>query len=272
MDKEKWPLVIGKIRTMKPLVYNITNNVVSNFTANGLLAIGASPVMAIAPQEAACMASKANALVLNIGTLDERLIEAMLLAGKSANEHGIPVVLDPVGIGATSYRTETVRMLLRELKVDIIRGNAAEIGTIAGNIYKMKGVDSTIDTEGFLEVATEVASKYESVVVVTGKRDIIADSVGDKIFISNGHAMMTKVTGTGCLLSAVIGAAASVEKDYASAATAALTYYNIAGEKAARKAGKHGTGSFQVEFINELSNLSHIHWIHEAMAEEVIQS
>lgn len=240
-----------KVREQKPLVHNITNVVVTNFTANGLLALGASPVMAYAKEEVADMAKIAGALVLNMGTLDETVVHAMHVAGRSANAHGVPVVFDPVGAGATPYRTNTARRMMDEVKVSILRGNAAEIANVIGESGTIKGVDGGDTAADAVELARQAARKLGCVVVVTGADDIVSDgSVTWKI--SNGTALLTKVTGTGCLLTSVIGAFAAVEKDLVKAAVSALAYYGVAAEEALKVSGSDRPGTFQTELLNQL--------------------
>ena len=196
---------LRKINEVKPLVHCITNYVVANFTANGLLAIGASPVMADAIEEAAEMASKANALLLNIGTLNERTIESMKAAGQSANEHHVPIVLDPVGAGATIYRSRITFDLLKQLKVNLIRCNIGELAAIAGVSWQAKGVDSGSGEINVVQTAKMIAKNYNCLVIVTGKQDVLTD--GYKVeLIDGGHEKITKVTGSGCLLSAICAA------------------------------------------------------------------
>lgn len=240
-----------KVREQKPLVHNITNVVVTNFTANGLLALGASPVMAYAKEEVADMAKIAGALVLNMGTLDETVVHAMHLAGRSANAHGVPVVFDPVGAGATPYRTDTARRMMDEVKVSILRGNAAEIANVIGESGTIKGVDGGDTAADAVELARQAARQLGCVVVVTGPDDIVSDgSVTWKV--SNGTPLLTKVTGTGCLLTSVIGAFAAVEKDLVKAAVSALAYYGVAAEEALKVSGGDRPGTFQTELLNQL--------------------
>ncbi|TBL78270.1 hydroxyethylthiazole kinase [Paenibacillus thalictri] len=244
-----------RVRSSNPLVFNITNVVVTNFTANGLLAFGASPVMAYAPNEAEDMARIAGALVLNIGTLDDHVVNSMLLAGKSANAHGIPVIFDPVGAGATNYRTETSRTIMQSIRVSVLRGNAAEVANLIGENWAIKGVDAGEGAGSATELAQKAARTLGCVVVVTGKDDIVTD--GETTYkISNGDRLLTKVTGTGCLLTSVIGAFAAVENNLLVASTAALAAYGIAAEKAAALTSDAGPGSFQQEFLNQLSKVS----------------
>ncbi|WP_053367649.1 hydroxyethylthiazole kinase [Bacillus sp. FJAT-27245] len=236
-----------KIREQNPLVHNITNVVVTNFTANGLLALGVSPVMAYAKEEAAEMASIAGSLVLNIGTLTAPAVDAMILAGKSANRNGVPVVLDPVGAGATTYRTETARMLAEELSISVIRGNAAEIANIAGEQWEIKGVDAVESNKNTRELAVKAAKKLNTVIAVTGKEDVVTNGI-ETFTIRNGHPLLTKVTGAGCLLTSVIGAFAAVEKNTLKAAAAALVTYGSAAQLAAE--------SFQIELLNQLHHIN----------------
>ena len=255
MEKTCLGETLQKVREVNPLVHNITNVVVTNFTANGLLALGASPVMAYAPEEVADMARIASALVLNIGTLNAQNVESMIIAGKSANENNVPVIFDPVGAGATQYRTDTAQRILNEVKVSIIRGNAAEIANVVGERWEIKGVDAGNAKGNTVQLAVASAKKLNAVVVITGKEDVVSD--GNITYtISNGHPILTKVTGTGCLLTSVIGAFTGVEKDLVKASVSALTFYGIAAEKAAMKTAEQGPGSFQIEFLNQLSLVS----------------
>lgn len=247
--------LLEKVRVKNPLVHNITNVVVTNFTANGLLALGASPVMAYAKQEVADMARIAGALVLNIGTLNEENVEAMILAGISAQSSQVPIVFDPVGAGATPYRTETARKIMKELNVSILRGNAAEVANVVGDVWEIKGVDAGTGEGDSIALAKKASKELKTIVVITGKEDIVSDGVNTFI-ISNGHSLLTKVTGAGCLLTSVIGAFAAIEKNFLLASSAALTCYGVAAELAAKKIQDKGPGSFQMELLNMLSNLT----------------
>lgn len=244
---------LEKLRTEKPLVHNITNVVVTNFTANGLLAIGASPVMAYAKEEVADMAKMAGALVLNIGTLNEENVESLLIAGKSANKHKVPVIFDPVGAGATQYRTVTSQKIVKELDITALRGNAAEVANVVGENWAIKGVDSGDGEGDLIALAVKAAKQLNTIAVITGKQDIVSD--GETTYIcKNGHSLLTIVTGAGCLLTSVIGAFCAVEKDHVLASAAALSVYGIAAELAAE--GIEGPGSFQIEFLNKLCQIS----------------
>jgi hydroxyethylthiazole kinase len=255
MNTKQIAEIFGKVKQQNPLVHNITNVVVTNFTANGLYALGASPVMAYAKEEVADMAKIAGALVLNIGTLTHEEVEAMMIAGKSANENNVPIIFDPVGAGATPYRTETARQIVKELSISIIRGNAAEIANVIGEEWSIKGVDAGEGNGNSLELAQSAAKKLNTIVVITGKDDVVTD--GKTTFVVyNGHSILTKVTGTGCLLSSVVGAFAAVETDRVFAAVSALATYGVAAEIAAERTAAEGPGSFQIEFLNQLSKVS----------------
>ena len=227
-------LLINEIRKKKPLIHHITNYVTVYDCAQAVLSCGALPVMADAVEECAEMTGYADALVLNIGTLNSLQIASMIESGKSANNKGIPIVLDPVGAGATKFRRDTVEKLLKEIKIDVIKGNAAEIALVAGSSSRMKGVESIGNYEGIGETAIIAAKATGSVIIVTGRTDIVTD--GNEIYeISNGHETMGKIVGTGCMSASVIASHCTVEKNYALAASQALSIYGLAGEKAAAK-------------------------------------
>ena len=237
------------IRERKPLVHQITNYVVMNETANAKLALGALPVMAHALQEVEEMASAASALVLNIGTLSDDWVEAMLLAGRAANRAGAPVVLDPVGAGATRYRTETSRRLLRDLDVAVVRGNSAEIATLAGRAAEIRGVEAVGAGAG-PELARDAARALGCVAAVTGPVDHVSDGQRS-ISVSNGHELLGTVTGTGCMSTAITGCFLAVRPDDpVEAAAEALVAFGVAGEEAAKKA--KGPGSFHVALYDAL--------------------
>ncbi|HTZ40543.1 MAG TPA: hydroxyethylthiazole kinase [Syntrophales bacterium] len=244
--------LLTRIREEKPLVHNITNYVVMNFTANTLLAMGASPVMAHAANEVEEMVTLARALVINIGTLSDPWIAAMLLAGRKANEKGIAVVLDPVGSGATSLRTETTRKIIRDLKLAIIRGNASEILSIGASDTVTKGVDSLHEVDQVADMAKATARQTRSVVAVTGKVDLITDGAR-VIRCRNGHPLMGKVTGTGCAATATIAAFATVTPNAMEAAAAGLAFFGLAGEMAAARA--QSPGSFMIALIDALHDI-----------------
>lgn len=240
---------LRELRKQRPLVHNITNYVVMNYTANALLACGASPVMAHAYEEVEEMASLAGALVLNIGTLSPDWVESMIKAGRRANERKIPVILDPVGSGATRLRTESARRLSRELSVQVIRGNASEVLSLAGEGAGTKGVDSLHGVEEATGAAQQLAGELHSTLAITGPVDLVTD--GKRILrVHNGHEMMSRVTGTGCTATALIGAFLAVDPDALGAAATALAYFGLAGEKAAETAA--APGSFQTALLDAL--------------------
>lgn len=244
---------IEAVSAKSPLVHNITNFVVMNNTANALLAVGASPVMAHWTDEMAEMTAIANALVINIGTLDGNWVEAMITAGKAANRRGIPVVLDPVGAGATSQRTAAALNIINQCHPTIIRGNASEIMALVDAGIKSKGVDSSASSHDALEAAKQLASDTNAVVVISGAIDYITNGT-DVHTVEGGHHIMTAVTGMGCTATAIVGAFAAVEPNPMIAATAAMAVMSLAGERAA--AYSQGNGSMQVNFLDELFNLS----------------
>lgn len=245
--------MLDELRKRKPVVHCITNHVVSNFQANGLLAIGASPIMGEAPEEAAELASLAGALSLNIGTLNAASLQSMLIAGKAANAQNSPVVLDPVGVGATRFRKDAVTKILNEVTITVLRCNAGELAAIAGADWQSKGVDAGEGRADVGELARQVAVKLGLIVAVTGSVDIVTD--GDRFAeIPFGDAIMTSVTGTGCLLSATVAAFVAMKpEDAFSAVVEAMQYYAIAGERAAAYAELPGT--FQTAFLDELALL-----------------
>jgi hydroxyethylthiazole kinase len=247
-----WKDVV-KIRETSPLVHNITNFVVMNNTANALLALGASPVMAHAEEEAADMAGIAGALVINIGTLSGPWVRGMRAAMAKARERKIPLVFDPVGAGATPYRSKICRELLGAFPPDIIRGNASEISALVSDAVKTKGVDSTLSSDSAADSAKELSGLYHCVVSLSGETDYIVQE-GKQIIVKNGHPLMPRVTGLGCTATALTGAFAAVNSDYLEAAAHAMAVMGISGEIAARSA--KGPGSFQTHFLDALYNLS----------------
>lgn len=242
-----------QVRQQRPLIHHITNFVVMNDTANVTLHIGGLPVMAHDREEVAEMVAMAGALVLNVGTLSPDWIEAMLIAGKRANELGIPIVLDPVGAGATSLRTASNRRLLEELRVAVVRGNSGEIGALAGMGGVVKGVEAVVEADDPVAAAQKLAQQYQTVVAVTGKRDIVTD--GSRVLaVDNGHEWLKTLTGTGCSATTVIAAFAAIERDYVLAAAAGLACFGVAAELAAPQA--HGPASFKVAFYDAIYHLS----------------
>jgi hydroxyethylthiazole kinase len=243
---------LARLRERRPLVHQITNYVVMNETANATLALGALPVMAHAPEEVEEMVGLAGALVLNIGTLSEHWIEAMLLAGKAANAAGVPVVLDPVGVGATRYRTESARRIAAEVDLAVLRGNAGEVATLVGVEAEVRGVESVGGVADPAEVARQAARMLGAVAAVTGAVDHVSDG-GRVVSISNGDPLLGSITGTGCMSSAVTGCFLAVADSPLDAAVGALVAFGVAGEDAARDA--KGPGSFHVNLYDALAAL-----------------
>jgi hydroxyethylthiazole kinase len=244
---------LRELRKRKPLVHQITNYVVMNETANATLALGALPVMAHAREEVEEMVALAGALVLNIGTLSPHWLDAMLLAGKAANEHGVPVVLDPVGAGATRYRTETARRLLDQVKVAVLRGNQGEVATLIGVQAEVRGVESIGAGGEPADLARTAARNLELVASVTGPVDHVSD--GERVLaVANGHELLAAVTGTGCMSSAITGCFLAVARDRPlEAAAGALAAFGVAAEDAAVDA--KGPGSFHVGLYDALAAL-----------------
>ena len=249
-----WQDVLA-VRANAPLVHSITNFVVMNFNANVLLALGASPVMAHAREEVADMANIAGALVLNIGTLEPDWIEAMKIAHTRAHARGIPVVLDPVGAGATPYRNQALSELIANASPSIIRGNASEIMSVAGLATATRGVDSSVGSNQALDSAQILAQKINGVVCVSGETDYVLDAQGRAAHLSNGHVWMTKVTGVGCSASAMIGAFAAVQSDLWRATLAAMAYLGVVGEVAYEQAQNDGVGTYQMQLLNAVQML-----------------
>ncbi|MEO4054734.1 hydroxyethylthiazole kinase [Solibacillus sp. CAU 1738] len=241
-------MTLNNIRLRQPLVHCITNYVVANFTANGLLAIGASPVMADEIAEVEEMVSIADSLLINIGTLNTRTLESMLVVGKKANERNIPVVLDPVGVGATSFRKASVQQLLEQVKFTTIRCNVGELAAIAGVQWQARGVDSGEGELDTVTVAKEVARKWGAIVVVTGETDILTNGTNVEL-ITGGDERMTKITGSGCLLSAICSAALAVEGNNLQLLKEILQQYKQIAIDACEAAYM---GSFQMKVIDGL--------------------
>lgn len=241
--------LLAALRAKRPLLHHITNGVTINDCANITLCIGAAPVMTAAPEEAAEMAAAADALVLNIGTLDSVQIEAMLLAGARANDRGIPVVLDPVGAGATRLRTRSVQLLLERLEIAVLKGNAGEIGVVAGSGGHVRGVDSGGVTGDPVAVARDYARESGIVVAMTGPTDIVTD--GRRVLqVENGDPMLGRLSGTGCMASSVVGAFATVADDRVLSSAAGLAAFGRAAERAARRS--NGPYSFRTALFDEV--------------------
>ncbi|WP_173918332.1 hydroxyethylthiazole kinase [Halobacillus sp. Marseille-Q1614] len=243
--------LVNEVREKKPLIHNLTNEVVMNFSANGLLAFGGSPIMAMAKEDVSDIARLSDGVLINIGTLTEPHLQAMILAGKAANEKGIPVVIDPVGVGASSFRTEAFERILGEVKPAAIKGNLGEMAHIVGVSVETKGVDS-VGEGNQEEVAKKVADQYDTLAVVTGKADVISDGK-DVVYNQTGHEWLGKVTGSGCLLGSILAACLSTSGPPLEQAHAATRFYGLAAEKAARHRNVNGPGTFAARFIDALS-------------------
>jgi hydroxyethylthiazole kinase len=245
--------LLSEVRAKRPLIHHITNYVTVNDCANVTICIGASPVMAHAGDEVAEMVSMAGALVLNIGTLDDQQVDAMIRAGVKAGDMGIPIILDPVGVGATRLRTASAQRLLHDLDIAVLKGNAAEIATLAGARGDIRGVDSRGMSGEPLAVAKKLAKELGIIVAVSGPTDIVTD--GNRAFlVDNGHPLMGRVSGTGCMAASLVGAFTAVTKDYLSATATAFVAFGLAGERAAPLS--RGPGSFKVSLLDELYRLT----------------
>jgi hydroxyethylthiazole kinase len=251
--------LLKALHNKKPLIHHITNYVTVNDCANIVLAIGASPIMADDLDEVAEITALAAALVLNIGTLNRRTIAAMLAAGKKANELRIPVVLDPVGAGASRLRNETTRQLLDQVQVSVLRGNMSEIRFVSGLAASTNGVDASAadiasGNQNGAQTAQTLAQKLDCVVAITGATDFISDGV-HTVSIANGHPMLASVTGTGCMCTSLVGAFCGATANYFTATVAGVICMGIAGEMAFAAAGGRGAGSFRTALIDSISQL-----------------
>lgn len=253
---EQAAAALENVREKCPLIHNITNYVTVNDVANIVLAVGASPIMADDIAEAGDIASIAGALVINIGTLNACTVESMVEAGKRANQAGVPVVLDPVGAGASALRNETVARLLKEVKLTVLRGNLSEVSFIAGEQSNTKGVDAgeADANNDAVAIAKKVAKQLGCVVAITGKVDTVSD--GERVArIENGVAYLSKVTGTGCMTSALVGSYCGANEDAFVASVAGIATMGMAGELSYEAHAEKGTGSFHIGIIDAVSQL-----------------
>lgn len=248
---------IAAVRERAPLVHSITNFVAMNLNANVLLAAGASPVMAHAHEEVAGMAGIAQAVVVNIGTLDPYWVRSMALALQAAGARGTPTVLDPVGAGATPYRNQALEQLFEAALPTVIRGNGSEIMSTAGATIRTRGVDSTAQAGDALGAAQALVQRTRGTVCVSGATDHVLDAGKRWSRLSNGHAWMTKITGVGCSATALVGAFCAVQPDAWRATTSAMALLGVAGEVAAGKAqaAGQGVGSMQALLLDALQLL-----------------
>ena len=244
---------LSLLREKKPLIHNITNFVVMNYTANALLAMGASPVMAHAQNEVEDMVSFAGALVLNIGTLTDDWIASMVKAGIKASTMGTPIILDPVGSGATPLRTNSAKQIIDQTKISVIRGNASEILSLRHEDSKTKGVDSVHSVDEAADTARILAEELQTTLAITGPVDLVTN--GQRVIrVSNGHPLMGYVTGTGCTATTAIGAFLAVDSDPVTATATALAFFGLAGEVAGQAAP--APGSFMIQLIDALYTIT----------------
>ncbi|PPA69251.1 hydroxyethylthiazole kinase [Jeotgalibacillus proteolyticus] len=243
--------IIHEAREKRPLIHHLTNQVVMNFTANGLLSFGGAPIMAKAVEEAEEMASISDGVLINIGTILNQDIPAMIQAGKAANKKGIPVVVDPVGVGATSFRKEAIRQILEEINPTVIKGNAGELAHLVDIPWEIKGVDSTGEGNSE-EIARKVAQEFKTIAVLTGKTDVISD--GTEVRLNRkGSAMLSNVTGAGCLLGSIVTACLTTSHSSVESAFAAVEFYGRAAEYTEGLDEVKGTGTFIASFLDALS-------------------
>ena len=244
---------LQQIRETKPLIHNITNFVAMNYTANVLLSMGASPVMAHAENEVEDMVAFAGALVLNIGTLTDDWVASMILAGQKATALHKPIILDPVGSGATPFRTASAKLIIEKTQVGVIRGNASEILSLGSQQSTTKGVDTLHSVADAAVTASLLARELDTILAITGPIDLVTN--GSRVLhIANGHPLMPYVTGTGCSATATIAAFAAVDADYLSAAASALAFFGLAGEMAGKTA--KGPGSFMIHLLDALYTMT----------------
>ncbi len=252
MDKSEFAAAIRAVAERAPLVHNLTNYVVMNFSADALLAIGASPVMAHAPEEVDDLVAMAQAVVVNIGTLSAPWVASMAQAMRTARSRHVPVILDPVGVGATAYRTRTARELIELCAPDVIRGNASEILALAGGEARTKGVDSQHASDEALAAARDLAARTRGVVCVSGAVDYITDG-RETYAVMHGDAWMTRVTGMGCVATALIGAFRGAGLTPLRATIGAMAAMGVAAERA--RPTSRGPASFKIAFVDELYGL-----------------
>ena len=245
-----------RIKEYRPLIHHITNYVTMNDCANAVLAIGGSPIMAKDPSEVEEVAAMSRALVLNMGTPDNNNFRSMLLAGKKAKEMRIPVIFDPVGAGATSFRREICCKLLSDIKPDVIRGNISEIMYLAGKDRYSCGVDSNWDIDNAVGIVQGLAKGLNCVVAATGREDLVSDG-STAYIISNGHEMLSKITGAGCMTSSIVGTFCSMTEDYLTGAVGGVMVMGISGQLAnACLMPNEGIGMFKVRLFDSMYNLN----------------
>lgn len=244
---------LEKVRKKKPLVHSITNFVAMTPTANALLALGASPFMSHILEEMEDVSAISNALVINIGTLSKPWIQSMNAAARLSRILSKPYVLDPVGSGATRFRTQTAQELIRYAPPTVIRGNASEVMSLSSKGGQTRGVDAIHSVEDAIGPANEVSRALGSVIAVTGQKDVVTDGYRSFV-VSGGSPMMTTVTATGCTASVIVGAFLAVEKDAVLSAASALAVFKLVAERAAD--GAKGPGSYWMNVIDQLHSIT----------------
>lgn len=247
--------MMARVRAMRPLVHHITNYVTVNDCANVCICAGGSPVMTDEVRDIPEMVALASAVVLNIGTLNERVLESMAVAGREANRNDVPVILDPVGVGATSYRTAAVRKLMDAVEISVIKGNGGEIGVLAGLGGEVRGVDSVSGSDDAGAAVSSLAERTGAVVAATGETDYVSDGRSLAV-LRNGSPMLEKVSGTGCMVSSVAGCYAGACGVSVASVSAAISVFNIASEKAVEGGKVFGPASFKTKLLDSLYGLS----------------
>lgn len=244
--------ILFKVRRKNPLIHHLTNQVVMNFSANGLLAFGGSPIMAKAREEVQDLAKNADGVLINIGTLSKHELPAMIQAGQAANDVGIPVVLDPVGVAATPYRRSAVEEILAKVKITAIKGNAGELAHLVNIPWQTKGVES-LDNGDTTEIAKKVSDTFQTTAVITGQTDVICTKDNQVIENQSGHIYLTKITGAGCLLGSILTACLTTDDPIEKQAFTAVNFYGLAAEYAATHGQVLGPGTFLPYFLDALS-------------------
>jgi hydroxyethylthiazole kinase len=253
LEIDRLTKILSTVRKRQPIVHAISNWVTASDVASALHAVGARPIMAFTPEEVREIASGADALVLNLGTPSPLGIESMLRAGHQAVTLGRPVIFDPVGVGASPFRINASKRIVTELRLRVIKGNRAEIGFLAERGGKLAGIDSVTGPEDLLTAAEHLSKTSGAVVAITGPQDLIV-SAERKVIVENGHPMMARVTGLGCILAGLIGAFAAVENDPFVATVGAIAFFGLAGEQAALDA--KGPGTFRTTLLDILFTLT----------------
>lgn len=249
-----------EVKEQQPLVHHITNQVTINDCANATLAIGGSPVMATSIEEVADMVKLANALVINFGTIDDLTYDAMIRAGIAANEKGIPVIFDPVGVGATPFRTEKSADFLQKVKVSIVRGNASEVYALIGGNSVTRGVDAGEISISKEELAVSAAKRLEAITVISGEIDVISNGA-EAVRIANGDIWLTRITGTGCMTASLIGCFAGITDDLFSSAIAGMSVMSLAGERTRKSLDiNDGIGTYRVKLMDMISLMDGTIW------------